>query len=133
MRKIYLLALSDGTVSEAIHAGAREAFAVYASGIERALSSSGSALIAGNITLADICFAAEIALFNNELPRAQRLAERGLGRILHAGVGEEYPLMTTHFARLAEHEHFKPDLAPYLQKLRLATDGPQSVQSAALS
>src|SRR5271156_6846311 len=63
--QIYLLALSDGTVSEAIHARASEAFAIYASGIERALSSSKGALIAGNITLADICFAAEIALFNN--------------------------------------------------------------------
>jgi glutathione S-transferase len=131
--QIYLLALSDGTVSEAIHARASEAFAIYASGIERALSSSKGALIAGNITLADICFAAEIALFNNETPRAQRLAERGLGRILHAKLSEEYPLMTAHFSRLAEHEHFKPDLGPYLQKLGLAADGPRSAQSTAAS
>ena len=36
--QIYLLALSDGTVDAAIHARARQAFAIYASGLEQALS-----------------------------------------------------------------------------------------------
>jgi elongation factor 1-gamma len=36
--QIYLLALSAGTVDAAIHARAKEAFAIYASGLEQALS-----------------------------------------------------------------------------------------------
>lgn len=36
--QIYLLSLLDGTVNEAIHARAKEGFAIYAAGIERALS-----------------------------------------------------------------------------------------------
>jgi elongation factor 1-gamma len=45
------------------------------------------------------------------------LSERGLDRILHAGVQNDYPLVFAHFARLIEHEHFKPDLKPYVEKL----------------
>jgi glutathione S-transferase len=36
--QIYFLALSDGTVDAAVHARARAAFAIYASGLEPALS-----------------------------------------------------------------------------------------------
>src|SRR6478735_12759976 len=36
--QIYLLALSDGTVDAAVHARAKAAFAIYASGLEQALS-----------------------------------------------------------------------------------------------
>ena len=43
--QIYLLALSGGTVDAAIHARAKEAFAIYASGLEQALSPSRTALV----------------------------------------------------------------------------------------
>ena len=115
--QIYLLGLSDGTIDAAIHARAKAAFAIYAAGIEQALSSRRGALVGSDITLADICFAAELALFMNEHARSAQLNERGLGKILHAGVGDEYPLAFAHFARLVEHEHFKPDLKPYVEKL----------------
>jgi elongation factor 1-gamma len=36
---------------------------------------------------------------------------------LHAGVRNEYPLLFTHFDRLVKHEHFRPDLKPYVEKL----------------
>jgi glutathione S-transferase len=115
--QIYLLALSDGTVDAAIHARARDAFAIYASGLEQALSPRRETLVGDGITLADICFAAELALFMNEHARAIQLRERGLDRILHPGVQNEYPLVFAHFARLIEHEHFRPDLKPYVEKL----------------
>jgi len=115
--QIYLLALSDGTVDAAIHARARDAFAIYASGIEQALSPRRDTLVGNTITLADICFAAELALFMNEHARTGKLRERGLDRILHPGVENDYPLMFSHFARLIEHEHFRPDLKPYVEKL----------------
>ncbi|WP_426434717.1 glutathione S-transferase [Bradyrhizobium genosp. P] len=115
--QIYLLALSGGTVDAAIHARAKDAFAIYASGLEQALSPRRGTLVGDDITLADICFAAELALFMNEHGRAEQLRERGLDRILHPGVQDEYPLAFAHFARLVEHEHFLPDLKPYVDKL----------------
>jgi hypothetical protein len=45
------------------------------------------------------------------------LGERGLDRILHPGVRSDYPLLFAHFARLVDHEHFRPDLKPYVEKL----------------
>jgi elongation factor 1-gamma len=115
--QIYLLALSDGTVDAAIHTRAQQAFAIYASGLEQALSPRRDTLVGKGITLADICFAAEFALFINEHARTAQLNERGLSRILHAGVQYDYPLVFAHFVRLIDHEHFKPDLKPYVEKL----------------
>jgi glutathione S-transferase len=115
--QIYLLALSAGTVDATIHARAKEAFAIYASGLEQALSPQRDTLVGNGITLADICFAAELSLFMNERARIEQLNRLGLDRILHAGVGSEYPLVFSHFDRLVAHEHFRPDLAPYVEKL----------------
>ena len=115
--QIYLLALSDGTVDAAIHARAKQAFAIYAAGLEQALSPRRQTLVGNDISLADICFATELALFMNEHARAAQLNERGLDRILHAGVRNEYPRVFAHFDRLVAHEHFQPDLKPYVEKL----------------
>jgi elongation factor 1-gamma len=117
--QIYLLALSDGTVDAAIHARAKQAFAIYASGLEQALAPRRETFVGEDISLADICFAAELALFMNEHARAAQLNERGLDKILHAGVQKDYPLVFAHFARLIDHEHFRPDLKPYVEKLSL--------------
>ncbi|WGS21290.1 MULTISPECIES: glutathione S-transferase [unclassified Bradyrhizobium] len=115
--QIYLLALADGSVDAAIHARAKLAFAIYASGLEQALSPRCDALVGDSLSLADICFAAELALFMNEHARAVQLNERGLDKILHAGVENDYPRVFAHFARLIAHQHFKPDLGPYVEKL----------------
>src|SRR5262249_34684950 len=115
--QMYLLALSGGTVDAKIHGRAKEAFAIYASGLEQALSPQRETLVGNSISLADICFAAEFALLMNEHARAKQLSERGLDRILHPGVQNDYPLVFAHFARLIDHEHFRQDLKPYVEKL----------------
>ena len=115
--QIYLLALSDGTVDAAIHARAKQAFAIYASGLEQALLPRREVLVGDRLSLADICFAAELALFMNEHARAALLKERGLDKILHTRVENDYPLVFAHFARLIAHEHVRPDLKPYVEKL----------------
>jgi elongation factor 1-gamma len=115
--QIYLLALSDGTVDAATHARAQQAFAIYASGLEQALSPQRKTFVGDKITLADICFAAELALFMNEHARAAQLHASGLDRILHADVRNDYPHVFAHFDRLVDHEHFRPDLKPYVEKL----------------
>jgi len=115
--QIYLLALSGDTVDATIHGRAKEAFAIYCSGLEQALSPQRETLVGNGISLADICFAAELALFMNEHARAEQLSERGLDRILHPAVENDYPLVFAHFARLVDHENFRPDLKPYVEKL----------------
>src|SRR5580692_2453514 len=114
--QIYLLALSDSTVDAAVHARAKAAFAIYASGLEQALSPRRDTLVGNGITLADICFSAELALFMNEHARVEQLRKRGLDKILHAGVRNEYPLVFAHFDRLIDHEHFRQNLKPYVEK-----------------
>src|SRR6266851_4966113 len=113
--QIYLLALSDGTVDAAIHARAKAAFAIYASGLEQALSPQRKTLVGDGITLADICFAAELALFMNEHARTEQLSGRGLDRILHAGIRDVYPRVFAHLDRLVEHTNFRTDLKPYVE------------------
>src|SRR6266705_1934334 len=95
--QIYLLALSDGTVDRGIHARAREAFEIYAGGLEQALSPERTVLVGDKITIADICFVAELALFMNEHARVKQLSERGLDKILHRRIRDDYPRVFSHF------------------------------------
>jgi glutathione S-transferase len=114
--QIYLLSLITGTVTPEVHSRMRDGFAVYLAGINQALSSDREFIVGESISIADICFAAELALFFNEKARPQELLKKGLEPILHAGVESEYPRALAHFARLRLHEAFAPDLEPYLKK-----------------
>jgi len=115
--QIYLLSLLSGTVSPEIHARARDGFTVYAAGINQALSPDREFIVGENITLADICFVAELSLFFNERARHRQLKEKGLEPILHAKVDAEFPRAFAHFKRLRKHAAFAPDVEPYLKKL----------------
>ena len=115
--QIYLLSLGNGQVTPEIHARAKAAFAAYAAGIEQALAPDRDYLVGDGITLADICFVAEIALFSNEKVRRKALDDKGLAPILHAEVEAEYPRALGHFTRLSRHQAFAPDIGPYLQKI----------------
>jgi elongation factor 1-gamma len=114
--QIYLLSLVDGSVSPEIYARMHDGFAVYLSGINQALSSGREFLVGESISIADICFAAELALFFNEKARAGELQKKGLEPIMHAGVGAEYPRALAHFDKLRKHPAFAPDMEPYLKK-----------------
>jgi glutathione S-transferase len=115
--QIYLLSLLDASTTPEVHRKTKEAFEIYAAGIERALSPNRSFLVGDGLTLADICFAAELTLFMNERRRTAQLDARGLSAILHERLDSDYPLAMAHFARLVEHPAFKPDIEPYLRKL----------------
>lgn len=112
----YLLALRGKTLSEPVHAAASEAFATYLSGIEAALTPDRRVLTGAAISLADICFACELALFHNERPKSEAL--EGIGRkAILSGARERYPMSFAHFDRLVGHPAFSPDLGPYVAKL----------------
>src|SRR5712672_3570712 len=52
--QVYLLSLMSGTVTPEIHSRAREAFAIYAAGINQALSPDREFIVGDNISIADI-------------------------------------------------------------------------------
>jgi glutathione S-transferase len=115
--QIYLLSLISGTVSPETHARMRDGFKVYLGGINQALSPNREFLMAESVSLADICFVAELVLFFNEKARSGELLKKGLEPILHPGVDSEYPRAFAHFSRLRTHPAFAPDVEPYLKKL----------------
>jgi glutathione S-transferase len=115
--QIYLLALINGSVSAEIHSRMRDSFKVYLAGINQALLPEREFLVGNNISIADICFVAELALFFNEKARSGELLKRGLEPILHAGIDAEYRRAFSHFSRLSKHPAFAPDVEPYLKKI----------------
>jgi elongation factor 1-gamma len=86
-------------------------------GIEQALSPDREFLVGDNITLADICYVAELSLFSNEKSRTKVLEEKGLKPILHSQLENEFPRAIAHFSKLCKHSAFAPDVQPYLRKL----------------
>jgi glutathione S-transferase len=114
----YLLSLSDGSVSAEIHARAQDALATYLAGINRTLLPQRRFLVGDGLTLADICFVAELALFSNERPRRETLERKGLPSLLDKMENDvAYTLAFAHFDRLRTEPAFAPDVEPYLRKI----------------
>ena len=115
--QIYLLALMSGTVSTEMHSRTRDSFSVYAGGVNQALSPTREFIVGSNLSIADICFVAELSLFFNEKTRHGELRNQGFEPILREGIEKEFPRVFAHFAKLCAHPAFAPDVAPYLAKL----------------
>lgn len=115
--QIYLLALRSGSITPELHARVRESFAAYLSGIEQALRPPREFLVGDGITLADICFLAELCLFHNERARRSALAAAGLPLLLGDGFAQTYPRANAHFHRLLAHPAAVPDVEGYLEKI----------------
>jgi elongation factor 1-gamma len=118
----YLLSLLGGAVSSEIQSRARDALDTYLRGISRALHAGRAHLVGDGVTLADICFAAELGLFSNERARRRVLEEHGLAPILDAAIVDAaYAPAFAHFDRLRKHPAFAPDVEPYMEKIERAT------------
>ena len=115
--QIYLLALTSKAMSTEIHSRMRETFEVYLAGINRALSPDREFIVGDGITLADICFVAEIGLFHNERARARDIENLSLEPILNSRIDGAYPRAMAHFEKLSNHSAFAPDVLPYLEKI----------------
>ena len=114
--QIYLLALREADFPAHIHVRAAEAFAIYLAGLDQALKPQRSFLVGDRLSLADICFVAELCLFSNERLRHGSLLERGLTPVLAKDWLSKFPRAAAHFHRLAAHPAFAPDVGPYLAK-----------------
>ena len=120
--QLYLFALRETNVSPDSHARAKEAFTTFAAGIEQALHPDRMFLVGDDVTLADICFVAELSLFSNERPRHQELEKSGLEPILSDAHLAKFPRVMANFARLTDHPAFAPDVRPYLERLSSETN-----------
>jgi elongation factor 1-gamma len=119
--QIYLLALSSKALTLEIHARMRDAFDIYLSGIDRALSPDRAFIVGDCLTLADICFEAEIGLFCNERPHVSDVKKLCLEPILNSHVHAAFPHAMSHFEKLSKHPAFAPDVLPYLEKIERLT------------
>ena len=115
--QLYLLALAKGSLTAELQARMRDAFGVYLAGIERGLAPDRQFLVGDVVTLADICFVAELTLFSNEKAQATRLAEQGLKCVFHDDIPAQFPHAFAHYDKLCQHPAFEPDVAPYVDKL----------------
>jgi hypothetical protein len=75
------------------------------------------------VTLADICFFAELSLFHNERGRRAALEAAGLALLLDDTFERTYPLSAGYFHRLRVHPAFLPDAAGYLEKIERSGAG----------
>ena len=121
--QIYLLALSSNAVSVEIHSHMRDSFGVYLDGINRALSPDRDFIVGNSLTLADICFVAELGLFHNESQSKGKLKKLGLEAILNSETDALYRRSMAHFEKLSNHPAFAPDVRPYLEKIERRTQG----------
>jgi len=115
--QVYLLRLGGGKLKRPTHERARAARDGYLGGIEQALAPSRSFICGDSLSLADICFAAELALFSAERAHRRVLDDAGLEPLWRDELREAHPRALAHFARLCAHPAFAPDLGPYLAKL----------------
>jgi glutathione S-transferase len=114
----YLLELREGTAFAETHSRARDALKTYLGGISRALLPDRRFLVGEGVTLADICFVAELALFSNERLQRSLLEPRGLAPILDDVRSDAaYARAFAHLDRFRRHPAFAPDVGPYLAKI----------------
>jgi glutathione S-transferase len=118
--QLYLLKLGAGKIKPPTHERARAARDTYLGGIEQALTPDHAFIAVDSLSLADICFAAEVTLFSAERAHRKVLAEASLPALYGDELHASFPRALAHFARLCAHPAFAPDLGPYLSKLAAA-------------
>jgi elongation factor 1-gamma len=121
--QLYLFALRGEVVDPEVHARAAEALDTWLGGLETALTPDRAALTGDGISLADICFACELALFHNEGSRSKAL-EANRQKALLPQARRRFPLAFAHFDRLVEHPAFASELGPYVAKLKSRYEAP---------
>jgi glutathione S-transferase len=117
--QIFQLAVARDTVTSEIHATTEKALTAYLSGIEATLA-DGDCLVGDTVTLADICFAAEIIQFSQTRRREEAIRRHGLEPLAGESLEAAYPRASKHFRQCAARPEFAPDLGRYLAKIDAA-------------
>lgn len=114
--QIFQLAVACDTVTQAVHAGMRQALSAYLDGIESALD-QGDFLVGDRVTLADIGFVAELVQFSQTRRGERAITRHGLEPLAGERLEEAYPKAAAHMRRCAALPEFAPDLGAHLQKI----------------
>jgi len=115
----YLFGLMGGALSEPLNTEMEKALHVYLAAIDAAIG-SGQFIVGDDITLADICFAAELVLFALSRTERDRVEAAGFTVLFHDGLAQEHARALAHFHRLLEQPAFKHDLTPCYTDMTLA-------------
>lgn len=118
----YLLGLRARALDDRAQGLARDAFATYVGGIERALRGAREYLVGDALSLADICYVCELTMLWYERPQRTWLHERGYAPLVADDFALCYPHAAAHFARLRAHPACAPDLARHLARLESDAD-----------
>lgn len=117
--QIFQLAVARDTVTSEIHAATEKALTAYLGGIEATLA-DGDCLVGDTVTLADICFAAEIIQFSQTRRGEKAIRRHGLEPLAGESLEAAYPRASKHFRQCAARPEFAPDLGRYLAKIDAA-------------
>ena len=111
--QIYLLALGNNVLTQPIYEAANQAFLAYMSAINNSMELGESYLVNNQVTLADICFACEYALFSHERRCGSILSDIAVQPIT-LDVATRFPKAIKYFETLCGNEAFRIDLEPFL-------------------
>jgi elongation factor 1-gamma len=118
--QIYLLALAGGTLTGQTHKNAKAAFETYLNGMEQALVPDRRFLVGDEVSLADICFVAELTQFSRERGSLASQPDSAFSAIFNDHAKAAFPRAMAHHERLCRHPAFAPDVLPYLRKIEEA-------------
>ena len=114
----YLLSINQNKLTKDIRSEAKQAFYKYMLGIENALTNPEKPYIGGeHLTLADICFFCEYALFSRERIIPKFCVNKKWNSIIHKDSNDKFPAATNHFNHLRENSYFIPDSYEYIEKI----------------
>ncbi len=114
----YLLSINNNSFTDGIREEAKEAFYKYMSGIEIALKNPEKSYIYGEyLTLADICFFCEYALFSREKVTPKHFMEKKWNPIIDEESCNRFPIAINHFENLGKNKYFKPDSYEYIENI----------------
>ena len=116
--QVYLLALGSRSLDAAIHGAAKAAFDTYLGGIDTALAHGNGYIVGAGLTLADICFCCEIALFSRE--RAWVRTVEAIDCTPIDWTADSAAL--AHYDSLCSHPAFAPELGPFRDELKANID-----------
>jgi len=119
----YLLTLAGKSISQDLYDATEKAVDTYMTGIENALAGRAH-LVGDEISLADVCFAAEMVEFALSHYNRSVLEETGLVPLFDESLEDRFPRAMAHLSSCLGHAAFAPDLgAHYAEILERADAG----------
>ncbi len=117
----YLLMLVGQSISQDLYDATEKAVETYMAGIENALEGHPY-LVGDDISLADVCFAAEMVEFALSHYNRSVLEDAGLVPLFDDSLKDRFPRATAHLSSCLEHAAFAPDLGAHYAEILERTD-----------